>query len=425
MHSRAFAKRILASSLLILFTGCTQSGGDSQTSSTGLTLNTKPDAELFATSKDASENLKQEIKRQFLLAASQSGIMKHIAGSSAGVVLSEIAIAPVEKSTQQIEVSITGKIDQRTETTPAAAPLESVPVNKNSRNLKNSVPQNKSALPPLDIGNLGAGIQTAYHVSSSTYNITFIFQEKKPDGGEEEVFILQLKNPLQVEEEISIASRVKLSIAAIKALPQGLAAIAARLFDDIVLQIDAGNTFKRTSEISTRMYFKNKSGEYTELMRDFTTDIVQPLCRKIVVKNGTKEESCGVQLPSMDNPLQALEARLANFVAKTTQCEKTALSENFLPIYKLYFAIPSAIQAYTPEARAFLFESVNGGWKKMGWGTILGQSALETCQGAKENEQCLILKYGAQFFDEKCKSIRDKNIQLGIYHEDKPAIYIK
>ncbi len=417
----------MAATLLVLVTSCTKSSNKADTASINPTLNTKPDSELFATSKNVSENLKLEVKRQFLLAVSESGIMKHLAGNAANVTLSEIAIAQTEKVSQEIDVSLSGKVDQRTEKSPTNQPLPATPSTSATNTGNATPPSTNTAIKPtsqLNVGSLGVGIQTAYKVLSSTYNVTFTFQEKNPLGGQEEIFTLQLKNPLQVEEEMSIASRVKLSISAVKALPQGIASIVARLFDDIALQVDAGNTYKRSSELSTRMHYKNASSEYTELMRDFISDIVQPLCTKIVTKSGGSPAACAIQLPSVDNPLKALEARLTNFVATALHCEKTALQENLVPIYKLYFTIPSALQVYTVESKAFVYENVAGGWKKMGWGTILGQSASGHCANTKSNEHCLIVQYGAHFFDNKCDSTNAQKSKIGIYHEDKPIVLV-
>jgi hypothetical protein len=422
MLNKQFCTLIVASSILTLTSGCTKSSSKSETTAVTPTLNTKTDSELFSASKNVSDNLKLEIKRQLLLAVSQSGIMKHIAGNMGNVMLTEIAVAQVEKTTQSIDVSVSGKVDQRTEKTPVVTSASSTSTLSPSTS-PSSKPNPQSQTPPaLNIGNLGVGIQTAYKVASSTYNVTLTFQEKNLLGGHEEIFTLQLKNPLTVEEEMSIASRVKLSVSAVKALPQGIAEIVARLFDDIALQIDAGNTFSRNSELSTRMYFSNKAGGYTELMRDFTTDVVQPLCSRLIAKSGGNAADCAIALPSIDNPLHTLEARLTNFVATALRCEKTALQENTLPIYKLYFAIPSALQVYTPEGKAFVYEAVTGGWKKIGWSTVVGQSTEGPCANMKSAEQCLIVRYGAHFFDEKCSAANAQKSKIGLYHEDKPTV---
>jgi hypothetical protein len=372
-------------------------GATSTESSTGQapTLNVRPDSDLFAGNNSISSTLQQEIKRQFLQAVQTSGVLKQLAGENSNVWLTEIGIARTEKSTLDIDATVEGGVS----------------VKKKPRadgEGENSTP-------------LGGNITTTYHLQTSSYNLSFVFQERVSSVQEGEIIRMALSKPLVIEENIKIASRVKLNISAIKALPPAVGSIVARFFDDISLNLDSGMTFERSSDVSTRMYFRSAKGNMTELMRDLVADVGIPLCRKVSGLRGTGADACAVELPTLANPVVELEKRISTPIVPVALCEKTTIREGLIPIYKLNFAVPASIQIFQKDSRAYLFLKDGGSWKKMDWATVLGGNSKAACKlPADSTKKCITLKYGGNFFDGKCADVNSGKLSIGVRDVNEP-----
>jgi hypothetical protein len=399
--SRCF--KMLGVVVLLAGTASCKKGATSTESSSGQapTMNVRPDSELFAGNDQIAATLQQEIKRQFLQAVQTAGVLKQLAGENSNVWLTEIAIARVEKSTLDIDASVSGGVA-----------------------VKERKGESGSAGVSDGAGPLGGSIATSYHLQRSSYNLTFAFQERVSSTTEGEIIRLPLSAPLVIEENIKVMSRVKLNISAIKALPPAVGTIVARFFDDISINLDSGMTFERSSDVSTRMYFRSGKGNMTELMRDLAADIGVPLCKKLSTLRGSDDGACAVQLPTLTNPVAELEKRISTPVLPIAACEKTTIREGLTPIYKLSFAVSPTLQIFQKDSKAYLYTKEGVSWKKMDWATILGINSKAACKlSADSTKKCITMKYGANFFDDRCAQINSKKLTIGVKEEDKPIIY--
>ncbi len=408
-----------------------------------MTVKDDSDGVLFGTLRanpPVSVNLQQEIKRQFLMAVEQSGVMKVIAGSNGELSLTEIGIARTEGTIFDINVGVGGSVSVRQQPIllPGGAggnqPASSNQQQQGSNNQASTYNQNGlvqvggggiSSCQSFSPASMGTNaLQAMYHVEASNYNVSFAFQEKVTSAAEGEILRYQLRNPLMVEETFRLASSSSITFNAIKLLPKTVSTIVARFFDDISVALSGGVCFERKSELSTRMYYKAEKEGMTELMRDFSTDIIFPLCQNIVRKQGGDMTKCGFKLPQLSDPVSELAKRFETAVADVNACKKTELVEGFLPVYKLYFALPAGLETYAQGAKVFLYEKKSEGWQKWGWASAMGTETNDKCLLPKtSNKKCIVAKYGSQFFDGNCEGINKSALHIGAFNEDKPIIF--
>jgi hypothetical protein len=230
-------KYLSAALVIPLLSACNLTSTSTTAGTDNPTLNTANDDDLFA-GNTVKKELNHEVKRQFLTAVSKSGIIRQLAGTNANILLQEIGITKAETTTLTIQVA-------------GGAAKESASV----------------GLGDKCEGVWGTGnLEACYSIAQSKYNITFDFQEKVSSPTEGEIIHLPLKVPLQIEEMMTVRSRVKLSFDAIAILPTPVKTIVARFFDQISLSVDSGMTYKRESELSTRMFYRSKATGNTVLL---------------------------------------------------------------------------------------------------------------------------------------------------------------
>ncbi len=439
----------------------------------GMTV--KDDASLFgaATNPPVSTNLQQEIKRQFLAAVAESGVMKNIAGTNGDLMLTEIGIARAEGTIFDINVGLNGSIIAKQSPIPVpGAPVQPADPNNPQAGAQpvNGQPgYNQQGYGQTGYGQTGYGqtgygqtgygqtgygqtgyggqmgggsvstcqtfspstmgqqpLQAIYHVEASNYNVSFAFQEKVSSATDGEMLRYQLRTPLMIEEKFRLASTTNITFNAIKLLPKVVGSIVARFFDDITLSLSGGVCYERASDLSTRMYYKPQNTGMTELMRDFSTDVIFPLCQAVVKRQGGDLAKCDLNLPILSDPVVELAKRFETAVTEIVSCQKTDLLEGIQPLYKMYFPLPPGVETYAQGGKVFLYEKKQEGWQKWGWATAIGEDAKDKCLLPKTSTQkCIVIKYGAQFFDDSCERMSSGLMHIGAFNEDKPLIFQK
>ena len=403
-----FAKVALVPALTTLLGACgaaktTRSLATTLDSESPLALRSLSDEELFKNnSKGADSNsgrrivpevLQQEIKQQFLasLSASSNAFREIDLSEDEEITFTELNISRVESNT--IDIGFDAELQKKQES-------------------KNG---------PV------AGAAINFRVEQSLYNILFSFKDEVAG----EIYRIPLSESLRVLHEMKISAKANVSLDSVPFMqPPWLAATIAVFFKDINLALKGQGQWNRSSDVSSKLTYKGAKGDKsgTAFMSDLSKDVVQKLCLRAAKARGLDSAECKIHAPDFANPTEELKTSLAKFkVLNVTRCERTGIREFGVPIYKFYAATDGIANNAPENSQINVFIPRGNDWVKTAniskWATSLGETKSSECLVSNKDTGCLVVKYGANLFEDQCDKINSKAIKIGLSTKDTDIIY--
>ncbi len=343
--------------------------------------------------KIVPEVLQQEIKQQFLasLSASSNAFREIDLSQNGEITFSELNISRVESNT--IDIGFDAGLQKKQES---------------------------------DKGSV-AGAAINFKVEQSLYNILFSFKDEFAG----EIYRIPLSESLRVLHEMKISAKANVSLDSVPFMqPPWLAATIALFFKDISLALSGHGEWNRKSDISSKLTYKGTKNNMagTAFMSDLSKDVVQNLCLRAAKARGLDSAECKIHALNFANPTEELRTSLQKYkVLNVTRCERTGIREFGMPIYKFYAATDGIANNAPESSRINVFIPNGNDWVKTAnlsnWATSLGETRSSECLVANKDISCLVVKYGANFYEDQCDKINSKEIEIGLSTKDTNIIY--
>jgi|GEM_PF-3613769 len=320
------------------------------------------------------------------------------------------------------------KIHSTTVNASMGADIGGLIVNRNDK----PVPPDAPAPAPQQRGKTNAHL--SMELLLRRYNVQFLFHDAlatpdaKVDGngvtaatGDESgkrEYALNLKEPLFVRENLTIAGESGLTIEALLALPPWLSLLLVDFpfFKDLTFGTQIRGSWKDETSVPLSLML-NSEGRLSELSGAISRDIMQPLCQKLSPSRGWDAGLvCSASIPDPENPIDKLRESVesgafkqvntpARYPKPVVNCVETGLTDRFRTYKTFHLYAPASQRGnkFTPNGPAYLYNGVQQGWNRR-WssggrtGTVKGPASDQTlCGTLGTDESCLEFSFQVTF----------------------------